>query len=411
MTGSRLRPMSGRDPDEHHRAATPLELLYDLTFVVAFGVAGSELAHALAAGHIARGLLAFGFCVFAICWAWISFTWFASAYDTDDWAFRLLTMVQMAGVIILAMGIPDVFSSVDEGNDLNNTVVVAGYVVMRIPMVGLWLRAARHDPERRSVAMTYVITILISQTLWILLLIPELDVRQILMIVPILYVIELAGPVIAETRFGGTPWHPHHIAERYGLLAIITLGETVIGTVAAMSALLHEPGVGWNTDAAVVLGAGLLLTFGMWWIYFAIPWSDLLVHHRERSFFWGYGHILIFGSIAATGAGLHTVEYYLEHHSELSAAGTILSVVLPVGVYAGMIFLMYSVSLRVTDPFHVILLVATAAVLVLAVILGSAGVSIGICLVVVALAPMVTVIGYETLGHRHMTQHLERLRS
>ena len=107
----RLRVMSGRDPNERHRAATPLELLYDLTFVVAFGVAGEQVAHLLAVGHYTSGLMSFGLAIFAICWAWINFSWFASAYDTDDWAFRIATMVQMVGVIILALGLPEVFHS------------------------------------------------------------------------------------------------------------------------------------------------------------------------------------------------------------------------------------------------------------------------------------------------------------
>src|SRR5690349_15876274 len=135
----RLLPMIGRDPDESHRAATPLELLFDLTFVVAFGAAGGQLAHSLALGHTAGGIVAFCFATFAISWAWINFTWFASAYDTDDWAFRVLTMVQMVGVIVLAMGLPEVFESIDEGHDLNNNVLVIGYVVMRVSMVLLWL--------------------------------------------------------------------------------------------------------------------------------------------------------------------------------------------------------------------------------------------------------------------------------
>jgi low temperature requirement protein LtrA len=67
----RLAPMAGRDPDEAHRGATPLELLYDLTFVVAFGVAADELAHLFSEGHWAAGLIGFGFAVFGICWAWI----------------------------------------------------------------------------------------------------------------------------------------------------------------------------------------------------------------------------------------------------------------------------------------------------------------------------------------------------
>jgi low temperature requirement protein LtrA len=63
----RLVRMSGRDPHESHRTATPLELLFDLTFVVAFAAAGDELSHALAAGHVASGLLGFGVAMVAIC--------------------------------------------------------------------------------------------------------------------------------------------------------------------------------------------------------------------------------------------------------------------------------------------------------------------------------------------------------
>ena len=84
--------------------ATPLELFFDLTFVIAFGVAGSQFAHEIAEGHFGAGLLGFSFAMFAVIWAWINFTWFASAYDTDDWVFRVVTMVQMVGVLILALG-------------------------------------------------------------------------------------------------------------------------------------------------------------------------------------------------------------------------------------------------------------------------------------------------------------------
>jgi low temperature requirement protein LtrA len=407
----RLRRMSGRDPHEVHRAATPLELLYDLTFVVAFGAAGNELAHALAEDHVGSGLAAFGLSVFAICWAWINFTWFASAYDTDDWAFRLLTMVQMAGVIILALGLPQVFESIAEGRDVRNDVMVVGYVVMRVPMVVLWLRAARQDAGRRRACRTYVVTILVAQVLWCALLVPDLTVRAFFGLGLIPVAVELAGPIVAEARHGGTPWHPHHIAERYGLLAIITLGEGVIGTVAALSAHVNDPELGWTSEAVVLLGAGIGLTFGMWWVYFAIPWPELLHHHRERSFFWGYGHMVIFGSIAATGAGLHTVQYFLEHHSELGKTGTLLTVVIPVAAYIGMIYLMYAVSMRATDPFHLLLLAGSAAVLIGAAVLSTTGVSLSVCLVLVALAPVVTIVGYETVGHRHGQDHLEHLRA
>ncbi len=85
-----IRQMTGRDPEEKGRAATPLELLFDLTFVVAFGNAGNEMAHLVAAGHTWAGVAGFCFAIFGITWAWINFSWFASAYDTDDWPYRLI---------------------------------------------------------------------------------------------------------------------------------------------------------------------------------------------------------------------------------------------------------------------------------------------------------------------------------
>ena len=64
-----------------------------------------------------------------------------------------------------------------------------------------------------------------------------------------LALIELSGPVIAERGEGGTPWHAHHIAERYGLLVIITLGEGIIGTVASLAAVVPAPRAGASTPA------------------------------------------------------------------------------------------------------------------------------------------------------------------
>jgi low temperature requirement protein LtrA len=381
----RLRIMSGRDPDELHRVATPLELLYDLTFAVAFGVAGEQLAHLMAEGHFAAGLIGFIIAVFAVCWCWINYSWFASAYDTDDWAFRVATMVQMVGVIILALGLPPVFHSIDEGHTIDNSVTVAGYVVMRVSMIFLWLRAARQDQPRRRTCQTYAVTIGVAQLGWVALLLAHTTVGVFIAWAVVLILIEMAGPVIAERGKGGTPWHAHHIAERYGLLTIITLGEGVIGTVASLGAVVEAQG--WSLDAALIAVAGTGLTFGLWWMYFTVPAGEVLQVHRERAFPWGYGHMLIFGSIAATGAGLH---------------------VAPVGVFAFALFALYAYLVHSGDPFHIALLAGTAAVLGLAVLLASAGLPMAICLVVLMLAPLVTVVGYEIVGHRHLDAALNR---
>jgi len=403
----RLRVMSGRDTDEQHRAATPLELLYDLTFVVAFGVAGEQFAHLLAEGHLAAGLIGFGFATFGICWAWINFSWFASAYDTDDWAFRLATMVQMVGVIILALGLPQVFHSLDEGHAIDNGVTVAGYVVMRVAMLFLWLRAARQDPPRRRACETYAVTIGIAQVGWVLLVLAHPTVAVFFRWSALLTLVEMVGPVIAERGKGGTPWHAHHIAERYGLLTIITLGEGVIGTVASLSAVVESQG--WSRDAVLVAVAGTGLTFGLWWMYFTVPSAEVLHVHRERAFPWGYGHILIFGSIAATGAGLHVAATYIGHEAHIGATATVLTVAVPVAVFVFALFALYTFLVHTGDPFHIALLVGTAAVLVLAVLLASIAVPMAACLVVLMLAPLVTVVGYETIGHRHLVTALQRV--
>ncbi len=197
---------------------------------------------------------------------------------------------------------------------------------------------------------------------------------------------------------GGTPWHAHHIAERYSLLAIIALGEGVVGTVASLSAVVGEHG--WTTEAVLLVVAGTGLTFGMWWVYFVVPAADLLHVRREASFVFGYVHMAVIGAIVATGAGLHTAAYYVEGHSELGEVGTVFAVAIPVGVFIGLVYVVYALLVRTTEAFHLLLMALTAVVLVAAVALAMLGVSMAICLLVVTLAPVVTVVGFEMRGHR-----------
>ncbi len=401
-----VRRMTGRDPDEDGRGSTPLELLFDLTFVIAFGTAADELAHALAEDHIADGIIGFCFATFAVSWAWIGFTWFASAFDTDDWIFRLTTMVQMVGVLVLALGLPEMFASLGHGDHVDNSLMVVGYVIMRVPMLFQWLRASRQDPERREVCRVMAGTLLLAQIGWILLLLADLTIGRMFLVVGLLVLLELAGPVIAETRLVGTPWHGHHIAERYGLMVIIALGEGLLGTTAALGALIED---GWTTEIVVLGLSGVALTFGVWWTYFVIPHGHLLAAHRERAFGWSYWHIPLFGAVVAIGAGLHVAAYYLEHHSELSATGTVVALAVPLAVYLGCMFLLYAVATRTMDPFHFMLIGLSAIVMAVSIGLAWSGVSMVWCLAVLALVPWVTVVGYETVGHRHNAEVLAGL--
>ncbi len=227
-----LRVLTARHRHEAHRAATPLELFFDLCFVVAIAQAGVQLVHSVAESHAGEGVLDYAMVFFAIWWAWMNFTWFASAYDNDDVPYRLVTLVQIAGVLVLAAGVSRAFEEHDW------TAVVIGYVIMRVALSAQWLRAARcAPPPERAMALKYAGGVLVCQVGWLgLLLLPE-GGRGWLFLVMV--VLELSVPVLAERRHRSS-WHPHHIAERYGLLTIIVLGETIAAATVAVKSGIDE---------------------------------------------------------------------------------------------------------------------------------------------------------------------------
>jgi low temperature requirement protein LtrA len=273
----------------------------DLTFVVAVAAAAAQLAHAIVEDHAAQGLLGYLMVFFAIWWAWMNFTWFASAYDSDDTPYRLVTLLQMGGVLVLAAGVSAAL------NEQNWTAVTAGYVIMRVAMVVQWLRAAHDDPAHRVTACRYAAGIAVVQVGWIArLALPEAAGFVGFFV---LVAAELAVPVWAERRIGIT-WHPDHIAERHGLFTLIVLGESVL---AASRALAPAVQAGVDFGTVFVGGGGLILLFGCWWLYFVASAGQGLARHRERAFWWSYGHYGIFAALAALGAGLEVVAEMLVH--------------------------------------------------------------------------------------------------
>jgi low temperature requirement protein LtrA len=316
--------MTGRYPNEAHRASTPLELLFDLCFVVAVAQAAGALHHDLVEGAIAHGLIAYASVFFAIWWPWMNFTWFASAYDTDDVQYRLLTFVQIAGVLVVAAGVRSAF------DDSDFRIMVVGYVIMRIALVGQWLRAAREDPEGRPVALRFATAIGLIQLAWILrLLIDSSEVLYLTFL--ILVALELAVPAWAERGGRSTPWHPGHIVERYGLFTIIVLGECVLATTTAVQAAFEAGGL-LGQLLTVAIG-GLLLVFALWWAYF--KHEPDVGHHRSLNAMigWGYGHYFVFAAVAALGAGLQVAADTTHEAVDLSATKVAATVAVPVSVY------------------------------------------------------------------------------
>jgi len=244
---------------------------------------------------------------------------------------RLTTLVQIAGVLVFAAGVPRAF------NDGQFTVMIAGYVVMRLAMVTQWLRAARTDPPRRPCALRYAAGITVAQVLWVLW--PFLPASLNLAAFVVFALVEVSIPIWAE-RAAPTTWHPHHITERYGLFTLIVLGESVLAATTATQSALDS---GHSSAGLLTLaGGGLLIVFSMWWIYFERPAHHLLTTLRT-SIIWGYSHLIVFASAAAVGAGLEVAVAQQTHEAHLSAAAAGWSVAIPVAVF---LFSVWALQIR-----------------------------------------------------------------
>ena len=319
-----LTPMRPRDPEQPHRAATVLELFFDLVFVVAVSTAGVQLHHALTEGHAGKGIGLYLMVFFTIWWAWMTFTWFATSFDSDDWLYRLSTFVQMAGVLVLTAGIGDVFE------DRNFSIMAIGYVIMRVAMGAQWLRASRAKGQEGRSALTYAIGILSAQVLWVISAVVTSG-RIPLWIFVVFVIVELSVPLVAEVT-GGTPWHREHIAERYGLFTMIVLGESLLGSANAIIEALDEgEHIGQLIDVSIMT---IVISAGIWWIYFYPRHTERLSNSSILlSVRWGYAHYLIFASAGAFSAGIEALVDYVTGSSELSYVAVSLAVTVPVAVF------------------------------------------------------------------------------
>jgi low temperature requirement protein LtrA len=329
----KLRPLTPRDPQESHRVASPLELFTDLCYVVGVSQAAAAMHHDVLKGHPVHGLFFFAFAFFAIWWAWLNFAWFNSAYDNDDTVSRLLTLLQVFGSLVLAAGIPNTF---DEDFRLG----VAGYSIMRIGLILLWLRAAAGHAEGRRTALRYAGALFVTQGLWISFLAVPHDLRIPAFVA--LAALDTFVPFWSELA-GRTPWHPHHIAERYGLFFIIVLGETVLSATTAIQIGINGE-ASRDALASVVIG-GVLIIFSAWWLYFARDSAEV-IGDSGYEFFWGFGHYFIYSAIALLGAALALRIDVYEHAAHVSDLTSAAIVTVPVAVF---LIALWAVVVRMHD--------------------------------------------------------------
>ncbi len=330
-----INSIVARDIDEPHRAATPLELFYDLIYVVAIASLAAELHHALSAWHhVGHAIWMYFFIFFCIWWPWNTYTWFASGYDTDDAQFRLASFAQMIGVIIIAVAVEPAFS-----ND-NFLIMMIGYVIMRVPYILIWFKVAYDDPGSRPVALRYAIGVSLVQLSWSLAVL----YFQSWYLFIALVLFELVVPYIAEhstDKGKNTKYHFSHIEERLGLLTIIVLGESMLAAVYAFEKAIEH----FSTDMMALVISTVLLLFSMWWLYFDDPVEDEL-GDETKAFIWGYGHYFIYAFATAVGALISVNVDVLSNHASIDGYTAAIGLSLAIAGYLASVWLCHDLLLE-----------------------------------------------------------------
>ena len=250
-------------------------------------------------------------------------------------------------------------------------------------------------PCAYRIARRYAIAILVVQVGWIgRLFLPD---RWGYPSFGMLVLLEVLSPMWAERvesspTTSNTPWHPEHIAERYGLFTIIVLGECILSAFGAINGAFTDNGV--SGGLIVIAVATLVTMFGLWWSYFRLDGAAMLAERPQLSFLWGYVHYGLFASIAAFGAGIAVVAEWSAAHDAEGAAGhvalsdmaTAMAVGIPVGSTLLVQAVLHGLEHRSSDVSKVASYAAVGLVLAAA---GAAG-TIGVPAALVVMAAVVS---------------------
>ncbi len=226
----------------------PLELFFDLVFVLAFTQCTALMAGEPTWVGVARGMLLLA----VLWWAWVGYAWLTSVIDPEEGAVRLVMFVAMAGLIVAALCGPAAFGA-------RALEFAIAYGIVRAAHIALFLIASRDDPDlRHSVA-----GLAVSSAIGVGILIGAsfLDGAAQAALWGLAVLIDFGGPAL----FGSSGWKlvPGHFAERHNLIIILALGESIIA-LGVGSTIELTPGV---VTAAVL---GLFLAAALWWIYFDV---------------------------------------------------------------------------------------------------------------------------------------------
>jgi low temperature requirement protein LtrA len=228
---------------------TPLELFFDLVFVLAITQCTALMAADPTWTGLAQGTLVLGI----LWWCWVGYSWLTSVVDPDEGIVRLVMFASMAGLLVVSLAVPGAFG------ETGLTFAVA-YGMVRLGWLVLFLLAAQDEPDLRH---SIVIGLVPSTGVGVGLLVAASYLEGSAQLA--LWGLALSLDVLGPFLFGSEGWklEPHHFAERHGLIFIIALGESIVAIGVGA-----EAGVDAGVIAAAVVG--IALAAAMWWAYFDV---------------------------------------------------------------------------------------------------------------------------------------------
>ena len=227
---------------------TPLELFFDLVFVLAITQCTTLMTQHLSWAGLGEAILVLG----VLWWSWVGYAWLTSVVDPEEGTVRLTIFVAIAALLVAALCVPQVFGS-------TAGVFAGAYAIVRTAHIVLFLLASREDPLLRRSVIGLAASTAIGVGLLIAASFSDGTAQALLWILALL--LDMGGPYL----FGIEGWKlvPGHFAERHGAIIIIALGESIVAIGAGASA---------HIDAGVVGAAvlGVAVAAAMWWLYFDV---------------------------------------------------------------------------------------------------------------------------------------------
>jgi low temperature requirement protein LtrA len=244
-------------PAEGEKRVIPLELFFDLVFVFALTQVTALMSADPTWQGLGRGMLVFA----ALWWAWGAYAWLTNEIDADEDLPRLAMFTAMTAMLIAALAVPDAFG--DDG-----VIFACAYFVVRVMHVVLFIQAAPHVSAQE--AMTRLARTAIPAPLLLIAAgFADGPLQAALWLMAL--AIDYGGPLVLGV--GGFMVSPSHFAERFALIVIIALGESIVA--------IGVGAAGLELDLGLVLAAvlGVSIACALWWAYF-----DWMAIHAERVF-------------------------------------------------------------------------------------------------------------------------------